>query len=231
MATRRARSPIAAGTSASWPAWRTPWRPSGGRSRGLPVPGDRCPPDRGRSSWWSSTTAGWTGSPTGRERSPTCPGAQIRQARVGGTEPIPLLSELLEEFPDARFNIDAKSDAAVGPLAELIRSDRTPCDRVCLGSFSDHRLAAAARTARTRRDHLDGLAGDLPAGPGQRAAPTDSAPQPGAAQVPRQLPPGADRHAPVPGHRAVGRHSRCTSGRSTIRPRCAGCSTSASTAS
>ena len=67
------------------------------------------------------------------------PWTQIRDARVGGTEPIPLLSELLEEFPDVRFNIDAKSDAAVGPLAELIRTTNS-LHRVCLGSFIDQRL-------------------------------------------------------------------------------------------
>lgn len=69
------------------------------------------------------------------------PWADVRQARIGGTDPIPLMADLLEEFPDARFNIDAKADPAVGPLADLIR--RTGArDRVCLGSFSDRRLAA-----------------------------------------------------------------------------------------
>ena len=67
--------------------------------------------------------------------------AQVRQARIGGTEPIPLMSDLLEEFPDARFNIDAKADPAVGPLADLIRHTGTK-DRVCLGSFSDRRIAS-----------------------------------------------------------------------------------------
>lgn len=65
--------------------------------------------------------------------------AQVRTARIGGTEPIPLMADLLEEFPDARFNIDAKADQAVGPLADLIRRTGTK-DRVCLGCFSDRRL-------------------------------------------------------------------------------------------
>ncbi len=69
------------------------------------------------------------------------PWNQVRQARIGGIEPIPLMADLLEEFPDARFNIDAKADPAVGPLADLIR--RTGArDRVCLGSFSDRRIAS-----------------------------------------------------------------------------------------
>ena len=41
---------------------------------------------------------------------------EVRRARIGGREPIPLMDDLLTDFPDARFNIDAKSDAAVGPL-------------------------------------------------------------------------------------------------------------------
>jgi len=67
--------------------------------------------------------------------------AQVRQATIRGRDPIPLLSELLQELPDARFTIDAKAPGAVGPLIELIRSSGA-ADRVCLGSFSDRRLAA-----------------------------------------------------------------------------------------
>ena len=69
------------------------------------------------------------------------PWSRISQVRVGGVEPIPQLSDVLEEFPDARFNIDAKSDAAVGPLADTIRRCNAG-DRVCVVSFSDRRLTA-----------------------------------------------------------------------------------------
>jgi glycerophosphoryl diester phosphodiesterase len=72
------------------------------------------------------------------------PWREVRQVRIGGTEPIPLLSDLLEEFPTARFNIDAKSDAAAGPLVDLVRKSGSAA-RVCLGSFSDRRLAAIRR--------------------------------------------------------------------------------------
>jgi glycerophosphoryl diester phosphodiesterase len=52
---------------------------------------------------------------------------------------IPLLSDILESWPDARVNIDAKSDAVVAPLADLVH--RTAAhDRVCVGSFVDARL-------------------------------------------------------------------------------------------
>jgi glycerophosphoryl diester phosphodiesterase len=60
---------------------------------------------------------------------------------VSERERIPTLASLFERFPDARFNIDVKSDSAVRPLAELII--RTRChDRVCVGSFSDRRMRA-----------------------------------------------------------------------------------------
>lgn len=52
---------------------------------------------------------------------------------------IPLLSEIIEEWPEARLNIDTKSDAVVEPLAALLRR-MDVLDRVCVGSFSDHRL-------------------------------------------------------------------------------------------
>ena len=66
------------------------------------------------------------------------PWSRVRRARVAGTDPIMLLDELLEELPDTRINIDPKSDAAVGPLVEVLR--RTGAvERVCVCSFSDRR--------------------------------------------------------------------------------------------
>ena len=65
--------------------------------------------------------------------------AELRRVRVGGREPVPTMAELLEAFPDARFNIDLKADAAVVPLARLIR-DAGAAYRVCVASFSDARL-------------------------------------------------------------------------------------------
>jgi glycerophosphoryl diester phosphodiesterase len=67
------------------------------------------------------------------------PWREVRAARIRGTEPIPLLADVLEKWPEALVNIDAKTDAAVEPLADLIR--RTGAiDRVCVGAFSDQRL-------------------------------------------------------------------------------------------
>ena len=65
---------------------------------------------------------------------------------VGGREPIPRLTDLLETFPGARFNIDVKADDAVDPTLSVLR-DAGALDRVCLTSFSAdrlHRLRAGA---------------------------------------------------------------------------------------
>ena len=64
---------------------------------------------------------------------------EVRMARISGREPIPLMAEVLAAFPDTRFNIDPKSDTAVGPLIDLLRASGAT-DRVGLGSFSDQRL-------------------------------------------------------------------------------------------
>ncbi|RNL86838.1 glycerophosphodiester phosphodiesterase [Halostreptopolyspora alba] len=67
------------------------------------------------------------------------PYSEVARARVGGSEPIPLLAELLHAWPEARFNIDIKADNAVEPLVETLR--RTGAwNRVCVGSFSQRRL-------------------------------------------------------------------------------------------
>jgi glycerophosphoryl diester phosphodiesterase len=65
--------------------------------------------------------------------------AGIDALKVGGREPIPRLTDLLEAFPDGRFNIDAKSDDVVEPLLEVLR-EAGALDRVCLASFSGERL-------------------------------------------------------------------------------------------
>ncbi len=67
------------------------------------------------------------------------PLAEVARARIGGTEPVPLLADLLEELPGARFNIDLKGPTVVGPLVDLLRRTNAH-DRVCLGSFTERTL-------------------------------------------------------------------------------------------
>lgn len=64
---------------------------------------------------------------------------EIKTARLGGTDPIPTLDDLLHTWPDVRLNIDCKADTALEPLITTLH--RSDClDRVCIGSFSDARL-------------------------------------------------------------------------------------------
>ena len=64
---------------------------------------------------------------------------QIGSLRVARREGIPQLSDLLEELPDCRLNIDLKSPSSVDPIVELL--DRTQThDRVCIGSFHEPTL-------------------------------------------------------------------------------------------
>jgi glycerophosphoryl diester phosphodiesterase len=68
------------------------------------------------------------------------PWAVVQQAKVDGREPIPLLEDLLGAWPEVRVNIDPKHDRAAGPLAKVLQ--RTGAvDRVCVGAFSDKRIA------------------------------------------------------------------------------------------
>lgn len=103
----------------------------------------------------------------------------------GERHQIPRLAELLSAWPAARLNIDVKADAAIGPLAALVRS-QDAIDRICVGSFSLRRLRAC------RRELGDGLCTSM--APSEiawlvassfRLAPFPAAP--GCAQVPVKI--------------------------------------------
>lgn len=64
---------------------------------------------------------------------------EVSTARVAGEEPIPLLADLFEAFPDCCINIDCKTDAGVEPLITAVRRHNA-FDRVCIGSFGHRRL-------------------------------------------------------------------------------------------
>jgi glycerophosphoryl diester phosphodiesterase len=70
--------------------------------------------------------------------------AQVSEARIGGREPIVRLDDLLTAWPDVRFNLDIKAAGVLAPLVRLV-GRLAVGDRICLGSFSDARLAAARR--------------------------------------------------------------------------------------
>ena len=77
------------------------------------------------------------------------PWSDVQHARVAGSEPVPLFEDLLEAFPEARWNIDVKAESALRPLLDLI--ERTGCwDRICVGSFSEARVVRAQRLAGPR---------------------------------------------------------------------------------
>jgi len=70
--------------------------------------------------------------------------AQVAAARIAGSEPIPLLADLLMTWPEHRFNIDVKDEPVIGPLVDLLKATNS-WDRVCITSFSGRRLNATRR--------------------------------------------------------------------------------------
>lgn len=75
------------------------------------------------------------------------PWSEVSQAKVGAdAEPITTMEALLDAFPDTRFNIDPKMDAAVAPLADALRRTNA-WDRVNIAAFSDRRLLQIRRAA------------------------------------------------------------------------------------
>jgi len=68
--------------------------------------------------------------------------AQLRRIPLGHDQSFSSLAEVLDVFPDVRFNIDIKSDDAVAPTIAAIRAARA-VDRVLVTSFSERRRRAA----------------------------------------------------------------------------------------
>jgi glycerophosphoryl diester phosphodiesterase len=62
---------------------------------------------------------------------------------------VSTLEELLTRWEDVFINIDAKADDTVAPLVELV-SRLNAFSRVCIGSFSDRRVARIRRLAGGR---------------------------------------------------------------------------------
>jgi glycerophosphoryl diester phosphodiesterase len=94
--------------------------------------------------------------------------AEVREALVGGRESVPMLADLFDAFPGARFNIDIKSEGAVPVLADFIAA-REAWDQVLVGSFSQRRIdrfrvLTAGRVATSATLREIGLFRFLPSG-------------------------------------------------------------------
>lgn len=72
------------------------------------------------------------------------PWREVREARIGGVEPVPLLEDVLGTWPDVHVNVDVKESAAIFPVAEVIERTRAH-DRVLVASFSANRRRATVR--------------------------------------------------------------------------------------
>jgi glycerophosphoryl diester phosphodiesterase len=88
------------------------------------------------------------------------PWSEVRKARVGGSEPLPLMRELLRDFPGVRWNIDVKAEPALLPLLGLL-AEEDAWDRVCVGSFDESRVARAQDLAGPRLATSLGIGGVL----------------------------------------------------------------------
>jgi glycerophosphoryl diester phosphodiesterase len=75
--------------------------------------------------------------------------AQVRQARLGAAEHVPLLTDILDAWPEVYLNVDLKAAGTGAPLWNLIEG-RGLHDRVCVGSFSQRRISEFRRFARGR---------------------------------------------------------------------------------
>lgn len=67
--------------------------------------------------------------------------SELQDVDLGGGHRIPTLDDVLESFPDTKFNIDPKSNDVVEPLATALQAHNA-VTRVGIGSFSDSRISS-----------------------------------------------------------------------------------------
>ncbi len=75
--------------------------------------------------------------------------ADLAAVRVGGAAAVPRLDEVLDAWPQVRFNIDVKADSGVAPTVATVARAGAGA-RVLLASFSDARLARLRKLAGPR---------------------------------------------------------------------------------
>lgn len=80
----------------------------------------------------------------------------VAAARIGGSEAVPRLADMLAEFPEARLNIDVKDWHTVKALAGVIEQFGAH-DRVLIASFSDRRRRAVLRLLGRRTASSAGI--------------------------------------------------------------------------
>jgi glycerophosphoryl diester phosphodiesterase len=66
--------------------------------------------------------------------------ADLASVRVGGSAVVPRLDDVLDAWPQVRFNVDVKTDDGVVPTLDAV-SRTGAADRVLVASFNDARLA------------------------------------------------------------------------------------------
>lgn len=81
---------------------------------------------------------------TGERPFGTLTAETIRSVRLVGGEPIATIPELLAAFPDARLNIDVKTETVIEPVVRAIEEAGAQ-DRVLIASFDHQRLQRARR--------------------------------------------------------------------------------------
>ncbi len=158
------------------------------------------------------------------------PLAAVRELALAEGERVATLEEVLDAFPGLRFNIDLKDAGGASAPCPAVLARTGAGRRVCVTSFA-HRRVRAGPAAALGPEVCTGLGvGRRGGGPRRPGRPGPGAGRPGGAAA---VVAGGRAHGCRPrcsGSRN-GRGWRCTSGRSTTRPRWQRRSTSGSTAS
>jgi glycerophosphoryl diester phosphodiesterase len=73
--------------------------------------------------------------------------AELSEAPLPNGEPLARFDELIETYPDAYWNIELKSDHAIGPTVEMIRHHGLG-PKTCFSTFSDRRMRKLRKAAQ-----------------------------------------------------------------------------------
>ena len=88
------------------------------------------------------------------------PWSEVSRARLGGggSEGVPLLTDVIEAFPGTCLNIDLKAPGTAGPLWQLVERYALH-DLICVGSFQQRHLSQFRRLAQGSVATAAGVAG------------------------------------------------------------------------